>query len=109
MSLDPIRGLDLLTAPAQRAAVSWLWEGMLAAGNITLLTSVWKAGKSSLLALLLAGRHRGGVLLGRMIEAGASAVVSEEPAELWRRRACNLAFGPNLSLFCRPFTRTPRR
>ena len=107
MSLDPIRGLDLLTAPTQRAAVSWLWEGMLAAGNVTLLTSVWKAGKSSLLALLLAGRHQGGVLLGRMIEAGASAVVSEEPAELWRRRACNLTFGPNLSLFCRPFTRTP--
>ena len=54
------------------------------------------------MALLLAGRREGAVLLGRMIEAGASAVVSEEPAELWRRRARNLCFGPNLSLFCRP-------
>src|SRR6187401_3025076 len=109
MDLEPIRGVDLLTAHERHATVSWLWEGMLAAGNVTLLTSVWKAGKSSLLALLLAGRREGAVLLGRMIEAGASAVVSEEPAELWRRRARNLSFGPNLSLFCRPFTRTPSR
>src|SRR6478752_6931818 len=89
MNLEPIRGVDLLTAHERHATVSWLWEGMLAAGNITLLTSVWKAGKSSLLALLLAGRGEGAVLLGRLIEAGASAVVSEEPAELWRRRARN--------------------
>src|SRR5688572_15935950 len=107
MSLEPIRGTDLLAAHEQQAPISWLWDAMLAAGNITLLTSVWKAGKSSLLALLLAGRHHGGVLLGRMIEPGPSAIVSEEPAELWRRRARNLAFGPNLSLFCRPFNRTP--
>ena len=90
MDLEPIHGVDLLTAHERHATVSWLWEGMLAAGNVTLLTSVWKAGKSSLLALLLAGRREGAVLLGRLIEAGASAVVSEEPAELWRRRARNL-------------------
>jgi hypothetical protein len=76
--------------PEHNATVSWLWEGMLAAGNVTLLTSVWKAGKSSLLALLLAGRREGNVLLGRMVEAGASAVVSEEPAELSRRRGWHL-------------------
>src|SRR5687768_2174710 len=96
MSLQPpLRGDDLLTPESQVATVSWIWEGMLAAGNITLLTSVWKAGKSSLLALLLAHRHKGGVLLDRIVETGGSAVVSEEPADLWRRRARNLAFGPN--------------
>ena|SRR5437660_1193359 len=62
MNLEPIRGVDLLTAHERDATVSWLWEGMLAAGNVTLLTSVWKAGKSSLLALLLAGRREGGRL-----------------------------------------------
>jgi hypothetical protein len=86
MFWEPIRGVDLLMAHDNHATVSWLWERMLAAGNVTLLTSVWKAGKSSLLALFLAGRREGGVLLGRVVEAGASAVVSEEPAELWRRR-----------------------
>ena len=55
MSLQPpLRGDDLLTSETQTAIVPWLWEGLLAAGNITLLTSVWKAGKSTLLALLLA-------------------------------------------------------
>src|SRR5436190_10345317 len=43
---------------------------MLAAGNVTLLTSVWKAGKSSLPALLFAGRREGAVLLGRLPERG---------------------------------------
>jgi len=109
MNLEPLRGGDLATPAGQSPPVSWIWEGILAAGNITLLTSVWKAGKSSLLALLLAHRHKGGDLLDRTVETGASAVVSEEPPELWRRRARNLGLGPNLSLFCRPFTKTPTR
>ena len=33
--------------------VDWFWQGYLAAGNITLLTSQWKAGKTTLLAILL--------------------------------------------------------
>ena len=43
MDLEPIRGVDLLTAHERHATVSWLWEGMLAAGNVTLLASVCKA------------------------------------------------------------------
>jgi hypothetical protein len=74
---------------------------------VTLLTRVWKCGKSTLLALLLRERACGGQLLRRAVSAGASAVVSEEPADLWRRRARELGFGPDLSLFCRPFAGTP--
>jgi hypothetical protein len=38
----------------------WLWHGYLLPGSVTLLTSVWKAGKTTLLSVLLArnGRHR---------------------------------------------------
>jgi AAA domain len=36
------------------APLSWLWHGYLAAGNVTLLTSQWKSGKTTLLAVLLA-------------------------------------------------------
>jgi hypothetical protein len=46
MNLEPIRSADLWTVGGQDATVAWLWEGMLAAGNVTLLTSVWKAGKT---------------------------------------------------------------
>ena len=36
-----------------RAGVTWLWHGYLAAGQVTLLTSQWKAGKTTLLSVLL--------------------------------------------------------
>ena len=43
--------------------VRWLWDGYLAAGLVTLLTSRWKTGKTTLVSLLLArigaGRRAG--------------------------------------------------
>ena len=29
-------------------AIDWLWQGFIARGNLTLLTSPWKAGKTTL-------------------------------------------------------------
>lgn len=97
-------GAELL---APQSPVGWLWEGILAEGNVTLLTSLWKAGKSTLLSHLLAHRCQGGLLLDRIVETGASAVVSEEPQDIWSRRARKLNFGPNIILYCRPFKSTP--
>ena len=54
---------NLRTAP--RAAVWWLWRGYLAPGNVTLLTSQWKSGKTTLLSVLLARRVAGGTLAAR--------------------------------------------
>jgi hypothetical protein len=42
------------------------------------LTGSWKAGKSTLVSLLLDRRRDGGQLLGRTVRAGATIVVSEE-------------------------------
>jgi AAA domain-containing protein len=33
---------------------TWLWPGYLGAGRVTLLTSQWKSGKTTLVSLLLA-------------------------------------------------------
>jgi hypothetical protein len=41
-------------------AVDWLWYGLLATGNLTLLTGLWKLGKTTLLSLLLSRRKQGG-------------------------------------------------
>lgn len=98
-------GAELLTTPVP--PVGWVWEGMLAEQNVTLFTSLWKTGKSTLLALLLARRRSGDALLGRLVQPGASAIVTEEPVEMWMRRARNLDFGPDVSFYCRPFTTTP--
>src|SRR5262245_33402532 len=59
----PLALADLLASASTE--VSWLWHGYLARGGVTLLTSQWKAGKTTLLSVLLArletggpGRHR---------------------------------------------------
>ena len=47
-------------ARAQDPAADWLWPGFIARGNITLLTSLWKSGKTTLVSHLLARRKSGG-------------------------------------------------
>src|SRR5262245_4478049 len=52
----------------------WLWHGLLAPGKLTLLTSLWKSGKTTLLAHLLARRRCGGDFLGLPVTPGVSLV-----------------------------------
>ena len=85
----------------------WLWDGFLAQGNLTLLTSLWKSGKSTLIGLLLDRRRAGGQLLGRAVRPGATVVVTEESPELWAMRRRRLSFGPRVCFFFRPFKEIP--
>jgi RecA-family ATPase len=91
------------------ATTSWLWDGYLARGNVTLLTSQWKSGKTTLLSVLLARRESGGQLAGRAVAAGRTAIVSEESPVLWNERRRKLGFGPSVGLLCRPFAAKPTR
>jgi hypothetical protein len=99
-----VRRSGLATAPA---TTDWLWTGYLAAGNMTLLTSPWKAGKTTLTTLLLARLQSGGELAGQAVRAGAAVVVSEESAAQWRRRADRLDLGEHVFWLCRPFAARP--
>jgi hypothetical protein len=63
----------------QPVAVPWLWHGLLAPGKMTLLTSLWKSGKTTLLAHLLARRRHGGDFLGSAVAPGSSLIISEAP------------------------------
>lgn len=85
----------------------WLWHGMLMTGKLTLLTALWKSGKTTLLAHLLARRRLGGEFLGLKVEAGPSLVVSEEPQDLWPTRHAEHRFGPELAIVPRPFAGRP--
>jgi hypothetical protein len=90
--------------------VGWLWHGFVAPGNLTLLTSQWKAGKTTLLSLLLSRRKQGGQaaqLAGLAVKAGKSVVVSEEPLALWAERARRLDFGGQVCFISRPFRTIP--
>jgi hypothetical protein len=89
------------------AALPWLWHGFLGPGKITLLTSQWKSGKTTLLALLLARMGQGGQLAGLPVAQGKAFVISEESAADWRLRFGQLGIGDNVHLLCRPFVAQP--
>ena len=100
-------------SPAQLQATAaprttWLWDGYLAAGNVTLLTSPWKAGKTTLTAALLARMHAGGTLAGRAVQPGRAVVVSEESAVQWAERCGKFGIGDHVCFLCRPFCGQPR-
>jgi hypothetical protein len=96
-------GLDTAALPATR----WLWHGLLAPGKLTLLTSLWKSGKTTLLAHLLARRRAGGEFLGLAVTPGVSLVVSEEPRDLWPERCRRHRLGPEVGVLTRPFAGRP--
>src|SRR5262245_61260195 len=52
-------------------ALPWLWEGFLALGYVTLLTSQWKSGKTTLMSILLARLRTGGELAGLRVRPAA--------------------------------------
>jgi hypothetical protein len=96
----------------ERPKADWLWQYYLARGKITLLTSLWKSGKTTLVSLLLARRHQrgnlaGGSLAGLALAPGKTAVISEEEEDLWAERRRRLDFGGNLCLFSLPFDGRP--
>jgi hypothetical protein len=86
---------------------TWLWDGYLAPGNVTLLTGQWKSGKTTLLSLLLARREGGGQLADLAVAPGRTAVVSEESPQLWNERRRKLGFGASVAFLCRPFLGKP--
>src|SRR2546421_12096633 len=82
----------------EQASVShldWVWQGYLAPGNVTLLTSQWKTGKTTLLALLLDRMKSGGTLAGQKVRPGKAVVVSEESPALWLERSRRFDFAGN--------------
>lgn len=91
------------------ASGDWIWEGYLRRGSVTLLTSQWKAGKTTLLAVLLARLKGGGELAGRAVKEGKAIVVTEEGPEHWVRRSQLLDFGEHVCWLCRPFRGKPDR
>jgi AAA domain len=92
----------------QGRLVPWIWEGVVAAGAVTLLSAPEKVGKTTLLSLLLDRRRAGGELLGRAVHPGKTVLCSEENDALWALRQPPLDFGPDL-LFHSPVGDRPSR
>lgn len=109
--LPVVDGLGLTMTEVHAAAdagINWLWQGYLAPGNVTLLTSQWKTGKTTLIAILLARLLEGGSLCGQALARGRAVVVSEEGNTHWSLRGRKLGIGDNVRFICRPFRGKPR-
>ena len=104
-ALRPLSLEEMRAAAVTRT--DWLWHGYLVPGGVTLLTSLWKAGKTTLLAVLLHRMKTGGLLAGAQVAAGKAVVVSEEDQALWGRRSRHLDFGEHVCWLCRPFRARP--
>ena len=85
----------------------WLWDGYLGAGMITLLTSQWKSGKTTLVSLLFARMAQGGQLAGLSVAPVRAAVFSEESREDWDERCRRLHLGEHVRFFCDLFEAKP--
>lgn len=87
--------------------VSWLWHGYLARGEVTLLTSQWKAGKTTLLSILLDRLGRGEPTAGLETARTKAVVISEESNAQWSRRLQRFPVWDHACFLCRPFAATP--
>jgi hypothetical protein len=95
------------SVPETLTEPEWLWRGYLACGALTLFTSPWKMGKTTLLAILLSKMRAGGELAGLPVAAGKALVVSEESMTLWKARAVRLGLGGHVCVLARPFVTRP--
>ena len=99
--------LGIRDLSARAPTVNWLWRGYLARGSVTLLTSQWKTGKTTLLSVLLSKMCAGGSLGDREVASCRTGIVTEESPTHWRTRGEQLDFGDQASFFCRPFAGKP--
>lgn len=84
---QPVRTFDWLSlddlGPAERPR--WVWPGCVARGGITLLTGLWKAGKTTMILHLLRDLYKGTGMVNEKAE-GPTLIVSEEGPAAWASR-----------------------
>ncbi len=100
----PKRASELIVADA---AQEWILQGYIARGAITLLSSIWKVGKTTLLAHLLRIMELGGQFCGRAVAAGRVLYVTEESESRWAKRRGALGIGDHCTFLVRPFLGRP--
>jgi hypothetical protein len=83
----------------------WLWHGYIARGAVTLFSSLWKAGKSTLLAHLLKAMGSPGLFCDLRVQACRVLYITEEAESRWAERRDALQFGDWCHFQIRPFRR----
>jgi len=102
---EPVLCSELKAIDATNA---WLLHGYVMDRSTTLLSALWKSGKTTFVAHLLRA-FGGGVdmFCGRVVLPSNVLVVTEEPASRWARRRDDLGLGDHLRFLVRPFKAKP--
>jgi hypothetical protein len=89
------------------AETEWVWEGFIPAGGITLLSALWKAGKTTLLTQLLKALGPGGEFLGLGVKPVKVLYVTEEMEKHWSRRRVQVPLADHIGFHIQPFAAKP--
>jgi hypothetical protein len=100
---DPVPLPDLVGDPEGDA----LWHRYLYRGEVTMLTALWKLGKTTLVAHALRAFEAGGTFLGQKISKARVLYVSEEGKSLWLKRRDALGIKGHVEMMLRPFLGKP--
>ena len=84
-----------------------LWHGFLWRGEITLLSALWKVGKTTLLARLLKALETGSEFCGRQTLAARVLYVTEETQGRWAERRDAVGIADHVDFLVRPFMGKP--
>lgn len=87
---------------------AWIWQGFLGRGAITLMSALWKAGKTTLLSHLLKQMQQGGQFCGLELSQGTVLYVTEESEGRWAKRRDKLLLADHVEFLIRPFPGKPR-
>jgi hypothetical protein len=85
----------------------WVWHGFLARGTTTLLSALWKSGKTTLMSHLIKAMEKGGDFCGHLLVAGHVVYISEEPKGKWVERREKLGLKDHIDIHIRPFKTKP--
>lgn len=94
-------------AAAQSPDAGWIWDGYLKPRCVTLLTAIWKSGKTTLLAHLLQHMREGGLFLGKAVKPARTLILSEESPLFWHQRLRDLPMDSRTRLVTNAFEGKP--
>src|SRR5215471_676043 len=89
-------------------SAGWLWNGYVHRGEVTLLSALWKAGKTTLLAHLLRALESGGDFCGRRAVPCRVLYVAEESESRWAQRRDAVGIADHVEFLIRPFAGRPQ-
>lgn len=107
MSITAFSTVPIDQPETESEALDWIWHGYLAPGNITLLTSTWKCGKTTLVTGLLRRLKTDGDFLGQPCRFAKVLVISEESSTQWSERTRTRPIGSHTNLIARTFAKRP--